>query len=192
MSEKRSNNTPINVRQDQFAYEYASNGGNACEAYRIVYGQGKYTDDQLAHEASQLRNSQKVAKRIEEYRERIREESKAEKSEAIKVLLNIMRANPTMLTYTDPKSGKTRMRTPQQLHRVASDAIKTMTNDQGKVNYTFESKTKAIEILAGLLGWNKPQEHKLSGNVGMFGGELGIIPDSLAEFYEEDEIADKG
>lgn len=173
MARKRSDNTPINARQDQFALECALNGGNATEAYRVVYGQGRYSDDALSTEASLLRNSPKVDKRVQEYQERIRERTISDKLEAVGVLTNIMRANPSMLTYKDPKTGKIKMRSPQQLHKAVGDAIKTMTNDRGKVNYTFESKIEAIKVLANLLGWNAPQDVKVH-NTGSVMGELRI------------------
>lgn len=173
MGRKRSDNTPLNARQDQFALEYALNGGNATEAYRVVYGQGNYSDETLASEASHLRNSHKVDTRIQEYQKAARERTIGEKHEALGVLTNIMRANPSMLTYRDAKTGKTKMRSPQQLHKAVGDAIKTMTNDNGSVSYTFESKIEAIRVLSRLLGWETPQELNVN-NRGNVMGELRI------------------
>ena len=78
-----------------------------------------------------------------------------------------------MLTYRDAKTGKTKMRSPQQLHKAVGDAIKTMTNDNGSVSYTFESKIEAIRVLSRLLGWETPQELNVN-NRGNVMGELRI------------------
>ncbi len=179
MAKKRNSDRPINVRQDAFALEYAMNGGNASEAYRVVYGQGRYSDEALATEASLLRNTPKVDQRIEEYREMRRKSTIAMKDEAQRALMDIMRANPTDLSFRDPKTGKTRMRSPQQLHKSTANAIKTMTNDNGKVNYTFESKIEAIRELARLNGWYAPSEVNVKSN--NISGELRI------GFDDEDE-----
>lgn len=158
MGRKRLSDRPVNVKQDLFAYEYAMNGGNACAAYRVAYGQGKYTDDELASEASLLRNSPKIAKRIEEYLQQRREQTKAVKEEAQEVLLDIMRATPADLLYADPNTKKQEFRSPQQLHKSTASAIKSMTNDNGKVSYVFESKLEAIKELAKFNGWETPTE----------------------------------
>lgn len=172
MAQRRNSDRPLNVRQDMFALEYAMNGGNACEAYRVVYGQGRYSDDTLASEACRLRNSRKVDTRIKEYQEMRRRATVAQKDEAQQALLDIMRANPTDLSFRDPKTGKTRMRSPQQLHKSTANAIKTMTNDNGRVNYTFESKIEAIRELARLNGWYAPNEVNVKSN--NISGELRI------------------
>lgn len=173
MARKRSSNTPINAKQDAFALEYALNGGNATEAYRVVYGQGKYSDDALMTEASLLRNTPKVDQRIREYQEERRQATIAKKEEAQEVLSDIMRTGPADLFYRDPKTGKAKMRSPQQLHKATARAVKTMNNDNGKVSYTFESKIEAVRELARLNGWYAPNEVNVK-SAGSVNGELRI------------------
>lgn len=173
MGRKRSSNTPINAKQDAFALECALNGDNATEAYRVVYGQGNYSDESLMAEACTLRNSHKVDIRVKEYQEARRRATIAQKEEAQEVLSDIMRTGPADLFYRDPKTGKAKMRSPQQLHRATARAVKTMNNDNGKVSYTFESKIEAVRELARLNGWYAPNEVNVK-SAGSVNGELRI------------------
>lgn len=146
----------LNAREEMFAQEIADGLSNA-DAYRIVYGQGKRTDETLYSDASRKRR--KVDARVTEILRERAQSSRPEKERCKQVLMNIVNSNPKKTSFTDPKTGKNKMRSPQQLADSTADAIKTMTNSAGVVSYTFEGKIEAIRELAKLNGWYEPEEH---------------------------------
>lgn len=160
---KNKNELRLNSRQEMFAQEVASGLTNA-DAYRIVYGQGNYSDDSLYITASRLRA--KVDLRVKEILRERANETKADKNRCTQVLMNIVNSNPKRTSYTDPKTRKTKMRTPQQLSDSTADAVRIMTNNNGYVSYTFEGKIEAIRELAKINGWYEPEESNCNIQIG--------------------------
>lgn len=154
---RKVNENGLNIRQEEFALECAKNGDNASAAYRVVYGQGNMSDKTLNEMASRLRR--KVDARFQEIVKERRKRSIIQLEESNQILSAIARANPKDTMYRDPKTGKSKMRSPEELSEDTANAISIMTNDKGRVSYRFHSKLKALEQLARQNGWNSETTH---------------------------------
>lgn len=171
------------MRQEEFAFECARNGDNATAAYRVVYGQGNMSDDSLYKRACLLRA--KVKPRIQQIRAELRARSIMDLEESNRILTAIARANTKDLFYKDPKTGKTKMRSPDELSDDTADAIAVMTNSRGVVNYRFHSKLEALKQLAKQNAWNVETVNTNYNSKGERIITFGEFPDSLLDDDEK-------
>lgn len=133
-------------------------GGNASEAYRMAYDASNMQQQTIWSAACRLLADSKVNARIEEIKAEMIKDSKIERRRVEKVLMDIILADPIDLHMTDPKTGKTRLRTPSQLTKRARMALKKIQNKRGEVTYEYHGKTEAARLLGAWNGWDAPKQ----------------------------------
>lgn len=84
----------LTLRQEKFVYEYIRCGGNATEAYVVVYGTDRESSRQLA---SRMLKKQLVIDAIESKREKIRRDMDITLEEIVTRLVAMWRTGPTDL-----------------------------------------------------------------------------------------------
>ena len=80
--------------------------------------------------------------------------------------MDIVMADPNDLYTVDPKTGKIKMKSPNQLPKRARNSLKKIQNKRGEVTYEFNGKTEAARLLASMNGWEAPRQVSISGDNG--------------------------
>lgn len=159
----------LTEKQERFCIEYVDNGGNASEAYRIAYDTSSMQSATINREASRLLQNHKIATRIEEIKQGRSQRAQRGRDIVNNTLLDIIETTTDDLYYTDPKTGKMRTRSPQQLSKRARNAVKRMTNNNGRVSYELHGKIEAIKAYAAMNGLNAAQEVNVTTNASLSG-----------------------
>lgn len=170
----------LTEKQERFCIEYVDNGGNASEAYRIAYDTTNMQPSTIWVKASEQLRKDKVRVRIESIKQERAQRAQRGRDIINNALLDIVETTTDDLYYTDPKTGKMRTRSPQQLSKRARNAVKRMTNDNGRVSYELHGKVEAIKAYAAINGLNAAQEVNVNSRSAVT-GELRI------GFDDEDE-----
>ena len=147
----------LTIKQENFCKEYVLHG-NASLAYRLSYDCSKMKDETIWQNACRLTANSKVAARIKELRALDEDKFAAEKKNAVKVLCDIIGMNIDDLFYTNPATGKNKLRLPNELPNRVKNAIQEIDNDKGRVKYKMYSKIEAIRQLSNLLGWDEAKQ----------------------------------
>lgn len=162
----------LTEKQEKFCHYYLDTDGNASEAYRMAYDASNMKPETIWSNASRLLADGKVEARISQIRAERAESTKAERSKVERVLMDIITADPNDLYTVDPKTGKIKMKSPNQLPKRMRNALKKIKNNRGVVEYEFNGKVEAARLLGAWNGWDAPKEVKVStANVN---GELRI------------------
>lgn len=148
----------LTEKQERFCIEYVDNGGNASEAYRVCYDCSSMQSATINREASRLLQNHKIATRIEAIKQSRADRAQRGRDIINNALLDIVETTTDDLYYTDPKTGKMKTRSPQQLSKRARNAVKRMTNNNGRVSYELHGKVEAIKAYAAINGLNAAQE----------------------------------
>ncbi len=170
----------LTEKQEKFCHFYLDTDGNASEAYRMSYDASNMKPETIWSNASRLLADSKVEARISEIREERSRSSVVERRRVEQVLMDIVTADPNDLYTIDPKSGKIKMKSPNQLPKRMRNALKKIKNNRGIVEYEFNGRVEAARLLASLNGWNAPKEVNVTG--GNILGELRI------GFGDEDNV----
>jgi len=163
----------LTEKQERFCIEYVDNGGNASEAYRVCYDTSKMKPESVWQSASRLLANVKVQARIEAIKQSRADRAQRGREIINNALLDIVETTTDDLYYTDPKTGKMKTRSPQQLSKRARNAVKRMTNNNGRVSYELHGKVEAIKAYAAINGLNAAQEVNVN-NRGSMSGEIRI------------------
>ncbi len=163
----------LTEKQERFCIEYVDNGGNATEAYRVCYDTTNMKPETVWASASRLLANVKVTARIEAIKQSRADRAKRGRDIINNALLDIVETTTDDLYYTDPKTGKMKTRSPQQLSKRARNAVKRMTNNNGRVSYELHGKVEAIKAYAAINGLNAAQEVNVT-NRGSMSGEIRI------------------
>ncbi|MCF0219334.1 MAG: terminase small subunit [Muribaculaceae bacterium] len=159
----------LTEKQERFCIEYVDNGGNASEAYRICYDCSNAKPETVWRNASQLLTNTKVATMIAEIKQSRAQRAERGREICNNALLDIVETTTEDLYYIDPKTGKVRTRSPQQLPKRARNAVKRMSNNSGHVVYELNGKVEAIRTYAAINGLNAAQEVNVNNRGSMFG-----------------------
>lgn len=159
----------LTEKQERFCIEYVDNGGNASEAYRVSYDTSNMQPSTIWVKASELLRNGKVMVRIESIKQSRAQRAQRGRDIINEALLDIVETTTDDLYYTDPKTGKMRTRSPQQLSKRARNAIKRMTNNNGRVSYELHGKVEAIKAYAAINGLNAAQEVNVNNRGSMIG-----------------------
>lgn len=163
----------LTEKQEKFCQSYLDTDGNASEAYRMAYDTSNMKPESVWTNASQLLDNTKVAQRIDEIRAERAAETVVERKKVEKVLMDIITADPNDLYTVDPKTGRIKMKSPNQLPKRMRNALKKIKNDRGKVEYEFNGKVEAARLLGSWNGWDAPKEVNVSAGSNLK-GELRI------------------
>ena len=159
--------------QEKFCQYYLDTDGNASEAYRMAYDTSNMQPDTVWSTASRLLDNCKVAARISEIRAERAASSVVERKQVESVLMDIITADPNDLYIVNPKTGKIRMKSPNQLPKRIRNALKKIKNNRGIVEYEFNGRVEAARLLGSWNGWDAPKEVNVN-NTGNMSGELRI------------------
>lgn len=152
-------------RQANFAKEFIKTG-NASEAYRRAYPRSKGWSDKAVHtRASLLLSLADVSRRVEELRARAESEAVATRQEVLEMLTRVVRAVPAGLLCENGTVDLSRLR---EMRQELQEFTVEETRAGGlRHKVRFRDPIAAAERIAKLQGWDKPQEIKLSGSVGV-------------------------
>ena len=160
-------------KQEKFCNYYIDTEGNAAEAYRMAYDASNMQPNSIYNAASILMDNPKIAQRISEIRAERAEASKVERAKVEKVLMDIITSDPNDLYTVDARTGKIKMKSPNQLPKRMRNALKKIKNSKGMVEYEFNGKVEAARLLGSWNGWDAPKEVSVK-NTGNVMGELRI------------------
>lgn len=169
----KSKERRLTEKQEKFCQFYLDTDGNASEAYRMAYDTSNMKPETVWSNASRLLAGSKVEARISEIRAERAEASRAERGKVERVLMDIVTADPNDLYTIDPKTGRIKMKSPNQLPKRMRNALKKIKNNKGVVEYEFNGKVEAARLLGSWNGWDAPKEVNLN-NTGNVMGELRI------------------
>lgn len=148
----------LTFKQERFCLYYVDTDGNGSEAYRMAYDASNMKSETIWSAASRLIRNSKVSARINQIREQRAKESEIQRKTVENVLMDIVLADPDDLHYIDPKTGKTKLRSPSQLSKRARNALKKIQNKHGEVTYEYHGKTEAARLLGAWNGWDAPKK----------------------------------
>lgn len=148
----------LTEKQEKFCQSYLDTEGNASEAYRMAYDASNMQPNSIWNAASLLLDNPKVAQRISEIRAERAAETTVERRKVEKVLMDIITSDPNDLYIVDSKTGRIKMRTPNQLPKRMRNALKKIKNSKGIVEYEFNGKVEAARLLGSWNGWDAPKE----------------------------------
>ena len=123
--------------------------------------------------AFELTKSNKIAARIDEIRAERAAASQVKRETVERVLIDIVTSDPNDLYTIDPKSGKIKMKSPNQLPKRARNALKKIKNNRGVVEYEFNGKVEAARLLGAWNGWDAPTQLNVNNTNNVL-GELRI------------------
>lgn len=169
----KSKERRLTEKQEKFCHFYLDTDGNASEAYRMAYDTSNMKPETVWSNASRLLDDSKVEARISEIRAERAEASKIERNKVERVLMDIVTADPNDLYTVDPKTGRIKMKSPNQLPKRMRNALKKIKNNKGVVEYEFNGKVEAARLLGSWNGWDAPKEVNVK-NTGNVMGELRI------------------
>lgn len=171
----RSNSKPrrLTEKQERFCNYFLDTDGNASEAYRMAYDTSNMKPESVWSNASQLLDNTKVAQRIDEIRAKRAAETVVERKKVEKVLMDIITADPNDLYSVDAKTGRIKMKSPNQLPKRMRNALRKIKNSKGVVEYEFSGKVEAARLLGSWNGWDAPKEVNVSAGSNLK-GELRI------------------
>lgn len=162
----------LTEKQEKFCQFYLDTDGNASEAYRMSYDASKMLPETIWSAASRLLDNSKVSARIDEIRAERAENSKVDREKVQKVLMDIVNADPNDLYLVDPKTGRIKMKSPNQIPKRMRNALKKIKNNKGVIEYEFNGKVEAARLLGSWNGWDAPKDVNIKTNTMM--GELRI------------------
>lgn len=165
----------LTEKQEKFC-QYYIDTGNASEAYRMAYNTEKMQPNSINVEACNLLNEKKNPKisiRINEIRAERAAASQVKRETVQQVLMDIVTSDPNDLYTIDPKSGKIKMKSPNQLPKRARNALKKIKNNRGVVEYEFNGKVEAARLLGAWNGWDAPTQLNVNNTNNVL-GELRI------------------
>ncbi len=163
----------LTEKQEKFCIYYLDTEGNASEAYRMAYDTSNMKSETVWSNASRLLDDSKVTARISEIRTERAAATTIERKKVEQVLMDIITADPNDLYTIDPRSGKIKMKSPNQLPKRMRNALKKIKNNRGIVEYEFNGKVEAARLLGSWNGWDAPKEVNVN-NTGNMLGELRI------------------
>lgn len=169
----------LTEKQEKFCRFYIDMDGNASEAYRMAYDTSNMKPETVWSNASRLLDDSKVEARINQIREERARSTTIERKKVEQVLMDIVTADPNDLYTVDPKSGKIKMKSPNQLPKRMRNALKKIKNNRGVVEYEFNGRVEAARLLGSWNGWDAPKEVNVNG--GNVLGELRIGFDNTTE-----------
>ncbi|MBO5029820.1 MAG: terminase small subunit [Muribaculaceae bacterium] len=171
-SNSKSKERRLTEKQEKFC-QYYIDTGNASEAYRMSYDTSKMQPATINRSAIELRDNPKIAARLDEIRAERAAASAVERKTVEKVLMDIITSSPNDLYTEDPKSGKIKMKSPNQLPQRVGNALKKIKNNRGVVEYEFNSKIEAARLLGSWNGWDAPTQLNVNNTNNVL-GELRI------------------
>ena len=163
----------LTEKQEKFCQFYLDTDGNASEAYRMAYDASKMQPNSVWNAASLMLDNPKVAQRISEIRAERAEASRVERGKVERVLMDIVTADLNDLYTVDPKTGRIKMKSPNQLPKRMRNALKKIKNNKGVVEYELNGKVEAARLLGSWNGWDAPKEVNVTGSA-QLGTELRI------------------
>lgn len=176
MAQKKSNSTPkerkLTEKQEKFC-QYYIDTGNASEAYRMSYDTSNMQSASVNRMAFELMNNLKITSRLDEIRAERAAASQVKRETVERVLIDIVTSDPNDLYTIDPKSGKIKMKSPNQLPQRVGNALKKIKNNRGVVEYEFNSKIEAARLLGSWNGWDAPTQLNVNNTNNVL-GELRI------------------
>ncbi len=175
--QRKATERRLTEKQEKFCQFYLDTDGNASEAYRMAYDASNMKPETIWSNASRLLADSKVEARINELRALRASATVAERKKVESVLMDIITADPNDLYIVDPKTGKIKMRSPNQLPKRTRNALKKIKNNKGLVEYELHGKVEAARLLGSWNGWSAPKEVNVK-NTGNLLGELRIGFDS--------------
>lgn len=168
-----ANERRLTEKQERFCQCYLDTDGNASEAYRMAYDASNMQPNSIWNAASLLLDNPKVSQRIDEIRAERAAETVVERRKVEKVLMDIITADPNDLYTVDPKTGRIKMKSPNQLPKRMRNALKKIKNSKGVVEYEFSGKVEAARLLGSWNGWDAPKEVNVNAGSNLK-GELRI------------------
>lgn len=157
-AKRHTNVRRLTEKQEKFCQSYLDTDGNASEAYRMAYDTSNMQPETIWSNASRLLDNSKVEARIDEIRAERAAETVVERKKVEKVLMDIITSDPNDLYIVDPKSGRIKMKSPNQLPKRMRNALKKIKNNKGVVEYEFNGKVEAARLLGSWNGWDAPKE----------------------------------
>lgn len=154
----------LTKKQESFCRYYVDTG-YASEAYRMAYNTENMKPETIWSNASRLLADSKVAARVAEIQQEYDDASKVSRDKVERALMDIIEVDPAELYTTDERTGKVRMKSPNQLPKKMRKALKSISNNKGVVKYEFNGKTEAARLLGSWHGWNAPTQVNVSGKV---------------------------
>ena len=171
-SNSKSKERRLTEKQEKFC-QYYIDTGNASEAYRMSYDTSKMQPTTVNRSASELMANHKITARLEEIRAERAAASQVKRETVQQVLMDIVTSDPNDLYTIDPKSGKIKMKSPNQLPKRARNALKKIKNNRGVVEYEFNGKVEAARLLGAWNGWDAPTQLNVNNTNNVL-GELRI------------------
>lgn len=160
----------LTIKQEKFCNYYIETG-NASEAYRRAYNCENMSEKAIWENASKLLNNTKVAPRVKELQDELKDISDITKERLMRELSNIAFSSISDMHNTWIERKDFEKLTPKQKAAIKSISTKVIkknigTNDNPEyvdvefVKIELHDKLKAIEGLTKMLGYNEPEKHE--------------------------------
>lgn len=160
----------LTIKQEKFCNYYIETG-NASEAYRRAYNCDNMSEKAIWENASKLLNNTKVAPRVKELQDELKDISDITKERLMRELSNIAFSSISDMhnTWTERKDfDKLTSKQKAAIKSISTKVIKKNigTNDNPEyvdvefVKIELHDKLKAIEGLTKMLGYNEPEKHE--------------------------------
>lgn len=160
----------LTIKQEKFCNYYIETG-NASEAYRRAYNCDNMSEKAIWENASKLLNNTKVAPRVKELQDELKDISDITKERLMRELSNIAFSTISDMHNTWIERKDFENLSPKQKSAIKSISTKVLKKNIGTkdnpeyadvefVKIEMHDKLKAIEDLAKMLGYNEPEKHE--------------------------------
>lgn len=160
----------LTIKQEKFCNYYIETG-NASEAYRRAYNCENMSEKAIWENASKLLNNTKVAPRVKELQDELKDISDITKERLMRELSNIAFSSISDMHNTWIERKDFENLSPKQKSAIKSISTKVLKKNIGTkdnpeyadvefVKIEMHDKLKAIEDLAKMLGYNEPEKHE--------------------------------
>lgn len=160
----------LTIKQEKFCNYYIETG-NASEAYRRAYNCENMSEKAIWENASKLLNNTKVAPRVKELQDELKDISDITKERLMRELSNIAFSSISDMHNTWIERKDFEKLTPKQKSAIKSISTKIVKKNIGTkdcpeyvdvefVKIEMHDKLKAIEDLSKMLGYNEPEKHE--------------------------------
>lgn len=138
----------LTIKQENFCNYYLE-CGNASEAYRRAYKCENIKDEVIWVKASELLKNGKVAVRVEQLRNELKEKSDLKKEDTVQWLSDLINFEPAEYLFVKKVNE-----IPKRYRRL----VQSLKPTEGGFLIEFCDKQKAIDQINKMLGWNEAEK----------------------------------
>lgn len=171
-----ANAKKLTIKQEKFCNKYLEYG-NASEAYRFAYDCSRMTDKSIWEKASSLLADVKVAARVKELQTQLSKKELITKEEIVRLNLSIINADILDFVNADMVEENTEFGR-RQVSSITFQDLKSLPPEKRRLIQSIKidrsgcpvvelmDKSKAVETINRMLGYNAPDKTEHTGKDG--------------------------